>query len=179
MASYRLSARQAFASISGVALGVLIVGSGTYAANPEPVTVDVTFVDPITISENNSLQFGLVDTGLAGGDTIAIGTDDSVSESTPRVLGGTQAAADLTVTADPGRLITILVGSITPNTGYTLGSFVCNYDLAGDNACDGAGYTETSVASATLEIGATLTGSGAAISPGTANGSFEVTISYQ
>ena len=34
--------------------------------------------------------------------------------------------------------------------GYTLATFMCNYDGAGvDTACDGTGYSETTVASAT------------------------------
>jgi hypothetical protein len=34
------------------------------AANPESVTVDMSFLDPITITENNPLQFGLLDVNL-------------------------------------------------------------------------------------------------------------------
>ena len=44
--------------------------------------------------------------------------------------------------------------------------------------CDGGGYGETSVASAVLSIGATITANDLAV-PGVDNGSFDVTISYQ
>ena len=46
------------------------------------------------------------------------------------------------------------------------------------NRGDGAGYTATAVASATLKIGATLTGDNTATA-GNADGSFDVTVTYQ
>ena len=47
--------------------------------------------------------------------------------------------------------ITILVDNVGASTGYTLATFMCNYDGAGvDTACDGTGYSETTFASATL-----------------------------
>ena len=46
------------------------------------------------------------------------------------------------------------------------------------NRGDGAGYTATAVASATLKIGATLTGTNSATA-GNADGTFDLTIVYQ
>ena len=147
--------------------------SQTHAAT-ENVNAEVTFVSPVSIVENNPLQFGLLDAGLANAETVVIATDDSVTDAASNVLGGAQAAADLTVAATAGQSINISISSIVNGTGYALGSFTCNYDGNGSGACG----AETSVASATLEIGATLTGDGNAVA-GAANGSFDVVIDYQ
>ena len=148
------------------------------AANPEPVVAEVTFVDPVTITETNALQFGLLDAGLANGEEVVIAPDGTVTDVNNRVVGGAQAAAELTVTASGAQPITILIDTVTSGSGYTLAGFVCSYDGGADTACDGAGYSESSVASATLAVGATLTGDGSAAA-GVANGSFNVTVSYQ
>jgi hypothetical protein len=149
------------------------------AANPESVTVDMTFLDPVTIMENASLRFGLLDVNMANLETVVIAPNDSVTDAGGNVLGGTQAAADLTVEASASQSITILVDNVSTATGYTLGTWMCNYDAAGSNsACDGAGYSETSATSAVLLIGVTLTGNGAAVA-GNDDSTFDVTVTYQ
>lgn len=148
------------------------------AANPEPVVAEVTFVDPVTITETNALQFGLLDAGLESGEAVVIAPDGTVTDADNRVVGGSQAAAELTVTASAAQAITILIDTVASGSGYTLGTFVCSYDGGADTACDGAGYSQTSVASAFLNVGATLTGDGTAAA-GDADGSFNVTVSYQ
>ena len=148
------------------------------AANPETIPVRVTFVDPIAISETNALQFGSVDQNLANSESVIVAPDSTVTDPADRVEAGPQAAASLTIAATPGRAITIQVGSVTPGAGYSLSDFSCNYDSGADAACDGSGYSEISVASGTLNVGATLTGDGTATA-GDADGSFDVTITYQ
>ncbi len=165
-------------AILGPALIGLMLATVADAANPEPVTVEVEFVDAITITEVNALQFGLLDQNLALGETVIITPNSSVTDAGGNVLGGTQAAADLTVTATAGQSITILVDTIVSSAGYTLATFMCEYDGDGDWTCDGAGYSETTVANASLKVGVTLTGDGTAVA-GVANGSFNVTVSYQ
>ena len=157
---------------AAIAASVLLA-SNTFAAT-ENVNAEVQFVSPVSITENNPLQFGLLDAGLANLETVVIATDDSVTDSASNVLGGTQAAADLTVSATAGQSINISISSIVNGTGYALGSFTCDYNGNGSGACG----AETSVASGTLEIGATLTGDGLAVA-GTANGSFDVVVDYQ
>ena len=156
------------------ALAALLALSGAHAANPESVTVEAEFVDPITITENNALQFGLLDQNFAITETIVIATNSAVTDAANRVLGGTQAAANLTVASTTGQAITILVDSIVNGTGYSIGTVLCSYNGGGAAACGNV----TSVASATLLIGATMTGDGLAVT-GVANGSFNVTVSYQ
>ncbi|MCZ6888035.1 MAG: DUF4402 domain-containing protein [Gammaproteobacteria bacterium] len=166
---------KSFAAILGSAL----IATGASAANPEPVTVEVQFVAPITITENNALQYGLLDVNLALAETVIIAPDGTVTDGGNNVLGGSQAAADLTVVATAGLAINILVDNIVANTGYTLATFICDYNGGADLACDGAGLDIASaVVSAAVRVGATLTGDGAA-AVGTQNGSFDVTVIYQ
>ena len=166
-------------AVTGSAVLGLTIATVAIAANPEQVPVEVEFVDPITITENESLRFGLLDVNMANLETVIIAPDDAVTDAGSNVLGGTQGAADLTVTATAGKPITILVDNVSAATGYSLGTWMCNYDGAGsDSGCDGAGYGETSAASATLLIGVTLTGNGSAV-VGADNSTFDVTINYQ
>ena len=166
-------------AICGSALLGLAPGTVVDAANPESVTVDMSFLDPVTITEVNPLQFGLLDVGMANNRKVTIAPDSTVTDQFGYVLGGTQAAANLTVTATASQAITILVDNVSSANGYALGTWQCNYNNAGsDSACDGSGYSETSVTSATLLIGATLTANGSA-TVGTDNSTFDVTVSYQ
>ncbi|MEX2495459.1 MAG: DUF4402 domain-containing protein [Woeseia sp.] len=161
------------------AVGSLLIMSNAGAANPESVTAEVEFVDPITITEVNALQFGLLDQNLADLETVVIGTNSAVTDAAGRVQGGTQSAANLTVGATDAQAITILVDNVSNGTGYALSAFKCDYNTAASSgACDGSGLSATSGATATLLIGATLTGDGLA-AIGAANGSFDVTVTYQ
>jgi hypothetical protein len=166
-------------AILGATLLGLIPAIVADAANPESVTVDMTFVAAITITENNPLQFGLLDVNMGNNQRVTVAPDSTVTDTQNNVFGGTQAAANLTVTATASRSITILVDNVSSATGYVLESWQCNYDAAGsDSNCDGSGYTETSVASATLLIGATLKGNGNAVA-GADDSTFDVTVTYQ
>ena len=169
-----------FAAIGGSALMGLTLTIGANAANPEPVAVDVEWVAAIVVAENFHLQFGLLDVGTAAGQTVTINTNDTYSESTANtVVGGTQLAADLTITVADATPMTILVDNVGVGTYYTLGTWLCNYAAGGDNACDGTGYdVNSSGASGNVEIGAILTvvGTPTAIVD---NVTFDVTVTYQ
>jgi len=160
------------------AVMALLLSARLAAANPVTVPVQVTFVNPISISEVSALQFGSIDQNLADSETVTVAPDSTVTDPADRVEGGPQAAASLTVTATPGQVITIYVGSVVPGAGYSLTGFRCNYNAGSDGACDGLGYSETSVASTSLLVGATLVGDGTAVA-GVADGSLDVTIIYQ
>ncbi len=152
--------------------------SGVSVANPVTVPVRVSFVEPIAISEVNALEFGSVDQNLADSESVTVAPDSTVTDPADRVEAGPQAAASLTVTATPGRAITIQVDSVDSGAGYSLTDFHCNYNSGTDSACDGSGYPVTSATSGTLNVGATLTGDGTATA-GDADGSFDVTVTYQ
>ena len=163
---------------AGSALCGLILVTGANAANPENVAVEVTFVDAITVGEDGALQFGLIDEAL-NTETIIIAPDDAVTGTgTALVLGGSQAAADLTITATAGVTINILIDNVVTGTGYGLGTWLCDYQAGADTACDGAGMNVTSVASGALRVGVTLTGDNLAVA-GNQDGTFDVTVAYQ
>ena len=170
---------KSFLVILGSTLFGLMLASIADAANQEQVPVEVEFVSPITITEDSELNFGLLDVNLAGGETVIIAPDDSVTDASSRVVGGVQRAADLAVGATASQAITILVDNVSAAKGYTLGTWMCNYEgAASDSACDGAGYSETTVAIGTLKVGVTLTGNGSAV-VGTDDSNFDITIIYE
>ena len=80
----------------------LLLPAGHAVANPVTTPVQVTFVDPIAISEVNALQFGFVEQNLANLESVTVAPDSSVTDPADRVEGGPQAAASLIVTATPG-----------------------------------------------------------------------------
>ena len=164
--------------ICGSSLMGLVPVTVADAANPEPVTVDMTFMDPITITENNPLQFGLLDVNLANLEFVRVRPNGNVRDDNSRVLGGTQAAANLTVTAQVGATITIDAGNASTATGYVLRRFRCRYNGATSDGNCNAGYTQTAVASATLLVGGDVRGNGNAV-VGTDNSTFDVTVTYQ
>ncbi len=160
------------------AVMALLLSAHLAAAGTVTVPVRVTFVNPIAISEVSALQFGSIDQNLADSETVTVAPNSTVTDPADRVEGGLQAAASLTVTATPGYMITIYVESDVSGAGYSLTDFRCTYNAGSNGACDGLGYSETSVASARLLVGATLTGDGTAVA-GVADGSLDVTIIYQ
>jgi len=169
-----------FAAIAGSALMGLMLATGASAANPEQVPVEVEWVAPVAITENNALQFGKLDVGTAASETVTINTDDTYAESSANtVVGGTQAAADLTITVPASTAITMLVDNIGVGTYYTVGTFLCSYEGGADTACDSEyNLTSAAAASGVVEIGATLTvvGTPTAVVDNT---TFDVTVTYQ
>ena len=169
-----------------VAVMALLLPAASLAANSVTVRVQVTFVDPVAVSEVSALQFGSVSQHLADQESVTVASTGTMSDPADQIMGGAktvvrgapQAAAKLTVKAAPRQSITILVDGASPGAGYSLTDFRCSYNGGSDTACDGAGYTETSVASGTLLVGATLIGDSTAAA-GVADRSFDVTISYQ
>ena len=73
----------------------LLLPAAQADANPETTPVQVTFVDPIAISEVNALQFGFLDQKLANLESVTVAPDSAVSDPANRVEGGPQAAASL------------------------------------------------------------------------------------
>jgi hypothetical protein len=166
------------AAILGSALFGLVPGTVADAANPEPVTTDMDFLAVITITENASLRFGLLNVNMANNQRVTIDPDGTVTDTQNNILGGTQAPADLTVAATASQSITILADNVSTATGYTFDRMTCIYNSGTSTRCDGTGYTETTVASATLKIGGRLTANGNAV-VGTDNSTFDVTVTYQ
>ncbi len=166
-----------FLAILGSALMGTMLATVAYAAQTT-VTAEVEFANPVSIGAVTALQFGVLDVNLLSTESITIGTDGVPAGDIARIAGGTQVAADLTIDATAGPTLSILIDNIiNAGVGYTLGTFVCNYNGGTDTACNS--YNPTLIGSASLLIGATLTGTVAGASVGTFNGSFDVTVLYQ
>ena len=172
--SYRKN-KLAFVSAALTSLMPAIV---TDAANPEPVTVDMEFQDPITITENDPIKFGLLDVNMGNNERVRVRPNGSVVDNDNNILGGTQAPGDVTVGAQAGHTIFIDVSNVVDGNGYDLVRFRCRYNGATVDGNCGGGYTETSVASATLLIGCDVRGNGNA-TVGVDNGAFDITVIYQ
>ena len=165
-------------AILGAAVMGLMPATIADAANPEAVTVDMTFMDPITITENNPLEFGLLDVNIANLEVVRVRPSGNVVDNDNNILGGTQAAANLTVTAQVGSTINIDAGNAGTATGYVLRRFRCRYNGATSDSNCNAGYTATAVSSATLLVGGDVRGNGNAVA-GADDTTFDVTITYQ
>jgi len=157
----------------------LLFSSQLYAANPEPVAVEVEFVTPITIVENNTLKFGLLSTAIVNTNVVTVAFNDGVTDASTVVVGGTQEAGQVTIGANVGTAATLTVSETGTSTSYDLTAFSCRYDSTGtdvDGDC-GAGLAVTTVASAVTLIGATLTAN-ASPGAGTDDTILEITMTY-
>ncbi len=146
------------------------------AANPESVSVNVTFVDTVAIDEVNPLSFGLLDANMLNAETVVISPDDTLTDAQNNRLGGTAEAAEVTVTASAGQAITISIDNISSGTHYTLANPTCKYDTQSAGAC--TSQSQTSVATGALLIGMTLTRNSTSMTTGVDNGSFDVNVTY-
>ncbi len=87
----------------------LLLPAGSLAASSVTVRVQVTFVDPVAISEVSALQFGSLSQDLADQESVTVVSTGTVSDPADHVMGGAktvvrgapQAAANLTVKAVP------------------------------------------------------------------------------
>ena len=168
-----------FVAVLGSALIGLMLSNSSKAANPEAIVVQVAFVAPISITETNLLEFGSLDVAMGAGEQVIIAPDNSVTDASSNVIGGTQASAKADVIATPGRPINVLVDNVTNGADYTLITWMCDYNAGVDAVCDGVGMSTTSVAGPTeVRIGVTLDGNGGATA-GDDNGSFDLTVAYE
>lgn len=143
------------------------------------VKAEITFANPAGIGSVSDLKFGLPGRSLPDAESVVVAPDGGEGGSKGDTGGlGPQSAAALTVSVAPGQPVSIRVDEVVTDPGISLADFRCAYNAGGDRACDGGGYTETKVGRGTLHVGVTVTGIDTLVA-GTANGSFDVTISYQ
>jgi hypothetical protein len=163
-----------------IALSIFLIAT-TVQADTQSVTVNVTFVVPVSITKSADMSFGLIDE-ILNLEVITLDTADGISGTGSALQFGLAAeAADLRVTADAGDGITISIGSIVNGTGYALSAFTCKWAGLAEASC----ATPLNIAGGNVDgsaqillIGATLSGDNAAV-VGAANGSFVATVVYQ
>ncbi len=169
-----------FLAIMGSSLIGLMLATGVYAA-VEQVPVEVEYITPVSIAENSTMKFGLLDVAMVAGETLTIAPDSTVTGDTARIVGGVQAAAQLTITATASTPIRIIADNPSNGVYYTLDTWVCKYVASADTACTtGTPFDVTSDASGTgiLLVGVKLTAVGVPV-VGPDNSTFDVTVVYQ
>ena len=176
-----LKGSRTFLALTGCAFAALLFAGSANAAT-ENVIAEIEFVAPVSIAENNQMRFGLLDVAFAAADDVVLATDSTFTDLAGRVVGGSQTAASLTITATESQGISIVVENVVDNTGYALVFFTCDYDGAGSTPCpETTPINVTTPAASTtssLLIGATLDGDGTA-AVGQQFGAFDVTVNYQ
>ena len=155
----------------------LLALNSACTANPEPETEEVEFVIQVTITENNAMQFELLDQNVANSETIFIGTNGVLTDAASFIVGATRAVANLTVPATPAQAITILIDADVDGTEYEPTSVRCTNNAGVDTDCNGAAMSATSAASANLLVNATTKGDGLAATE-IVHISFDVTVAY-
>lgn len=163
----------------GLAVVTVILPLSSAIAAVQSLTSSAEFIAPVALSAPVNLRFGLIDEAFTTGETIIIAPDGTeTGTATSRFAGGTRGAGSVTVTATASQTLTIVVDNIGSPTGYAIDTWLCAYNAGSATACDGGGMTATSIASASLTIGATMTGNGSA-AVGADNVTFDITVLYQ
>lgn len=167
----------------GAATGAILGYSSIANAVVENTDAVVTVIVPVAITENLDLQFGKVGRPTSGTNDVTISTADTRTLTgagdASLVSGGTERAAEFTITATAGETLTIEASETSSVTGLSVDDFVGKYDGGSDIGIDPAdSATVTAVASATLEVGATLAIDNTA-SAGVNTLAFDLTVNYQ
>ncbi len=138
----------------------LMVAGVAQAANPEPFDITIKLYTPITIVEDQALQFGNYYTGSA---------------QTPTIAPADGGAAQFTVSGSSGESVTCSIGNITDMTNGTDTITLGTFTYGGDLASNGIGTLSSGTLAA--RIGATATIE-ADDTDGAYTGSAEMTVVY-
>lgn len=111
----------------------------------------------LTITENIAPSFGTVVGGISGRQFI-LNTDDTVTgaDAADYLFGAVSGELDLDNKGQQGA-INIVVDNISASGGLTVTQVLCSYRGGPQQACDGAGITETSGPRRILKVGIDIT----------------------
>ena len=145
------------------------------------MTADVNFVDPIVLSNPVNLDFGDISTASAAAETFVVDTAGTMTATVPANALGGQAAGSIDIQA-ANALVDIDVDNISTTNAavFTLGTPTCDYNGGGETACaNGDGYqvTPADAATYTMNVGMTLTMTGAATA-GALTETFDVNVNF-
>lgn len=152
-----------FSRLATTALAVAsIAGSSAAWAVSDTGTATATIIAPITVTAGNDLQFGKITQPTGGSASAVVGTDGSINVTGGGsvAFGGANQAGTFTVTANTGETVSISVTNVSQTVGtadVSLGSFVGDYGSSTGLDLTGGATGVSTVASDTMEIGATLT----------------------
>jgi len=103
-----------------IALLSMVATPAAFAANPEPFDVTIKIREPITITENAFLDFGVIDVPAA------LTTYTVAAAATGHSAGTGANAADFTVTGESGYAADV---SVTSPVSATVGATTLNFNL--------------------------------------------------
>lgn len=172
-----------------LAIGALVMAGGAMAQSTATAmgTANATIINPITVAESATLEFGNV---VAGAGTVIIATTnirtDSTSALTPGAQMGAYRAAGFNVTGEGDFTYDITLpanGTVTLSDGATHTMSVNDFTVASSGTGTVSGtpgaFTGQLAAGGTgnLNVGATLVVSAGQVS-GTYTGTYLVTVAY-
>lgn len=164
--------------LCNVVLTVLLV-SDSVAAATQSVTANASFDVVLSLVKDSDISFGTLK--AATGATYVIDANGTVTPSgAGRVVGGTPAHGQITITGSATQTIAIGTGSYTANGGVTPSAATCNYDSSLIANCDagGAGLAAPGGAGKILKLGVTIVTDGNQTAGTTAAPSFVVSVVY-
>ncbi len=159
-------------------IGSVAVCGGAYAAT-QSVTANMSFDSVLTLNKTQDINFGVV-AALTGG-TYVISTAGAVTPSNGGVVvGGTPAAASITVTGSATQTVAINTQSYSANNGVTPSAATCNYGGTAIANCDAGdtGLAAPGAGGRTLTVGVTATVDGTQAAGSTAAPTFDVVVIY-
>lgn len=160
--------------ITVVSAGLALCFGGSVLAVTLNSTADLSFQTALTLAEVNNIDFGIVE--ALNAQALTIDPDDTLSAGT--VIGGTQEAAEITITgANAGATITVN-NFATVDNGVTLSAPTCTHNAASINCEAGASVTLVGGGADTLLVGITATVDGTQAAGTTAAPAFDVVVDY-
>jgi hypothetical protein len=152
------------------------------AADNVTITTGATFVQPISVSVTQNLDFGNVSTNMLIGSTAYAGaTFANMFTTAGNALGGSNHPAIINISSSPSQPMTLTISSVTNGAFYSLGAFKCvvGSDAAEKDCSRPINITPLLTSTVTsVRIGATMTKT-TGVPSGLDSGSFNVTMTYQ
>lgn len=158
-----------------VAAAALLFSADAMAAT-QTVTSNIAFDTPLTISQNQAINFGTVAAGVAA--TYTISTAGAVTTTGGNWLYGTKTAGNLTIAGSSNDTVSISVGSFTASNGVTPANPTCSYGGGAATSCTSAITGAAPGTGKTLLLGIDAQVDGTQAAGTTATPSVVVTVIY-
>ncbi len=167
-------------AVRGLALGVVIMATHSYAANAV-AAAGATVIAPLAINKSANLSFGSFAPGTGGSVTVSTSGVRVADNTILSTANSSPTAAQFAVSGDPAATFDISVVASTTlddGAGHSMALVTCS-DLTGANTTSGnvAAGTLSAAGSQSLFVGGTLSVAAAQM-PGLYSGSIAVTVEY-
>jgi len=157
--------------------GVLIIGQALAAT--QSVTASASFDDPLTVTKDADISFGILKAATSG--TYVITPSGSLTASNGGVaIGGAPTYGKITISGSATQTISVRTGSYVANSGVVPSAATCVYSGVAITNCDAGASSLTAPGSGgkVLTLGLTIAADGTQTAGSTATPSFVVTVLY-